>query len=207
MTRRAGERLELPARRSARGRLDRALVAGSRRPHGTRLARDARLRRCRSLVLGRVADVATHRFAERSTAARERRVARAHGAARRARREQAARPARRAHRAGPHGRFQWGLVRAAAHGAARVRDLRGARSAGAAATALWASRRASPPLRVAIAGGAALLGFVVVRAASFEHFALTEREVAGIPVESFAELAGIATTLVAALWHERLRGG
>ena len=79
--------------------------------------------------------------------------------------------------------------------------------AGAAATALWASRRASPPLRVAIAGAVALLGFVVVRAASFEHFALTEREIAGIPVESFAELAGIATTLAAALWHERLRGG
>jgi hypothetical protein len=69
----------------------------------------------------------------------------------------------------------------------------------AAAAALWATRRTSPPVRLAVVAFAGLLGFVVARAASFHHIDVAiSREWLGLRVSSLVELAALVTLIAAA---------
>ena len=75
----------------------------------------------------------------------------------------------------------------------------------AAALALWATRRTSPPARLALAGAAALLGFIAARAASFHHVDVAiSQEWLGLRVSSLVELAAIALVFAATRWQQRI---
>ncbi|HEY8122571.1 MAG TPA: hypothetical protein VII78_14710 [Myxococcota bacterium] len=77
----------------------------------------------------------------------------------------------------------------------------------AAVASLWATRRTSPPVRVAVVGFGALLAFVVARAASFHHVDMAiSHEWLGLRVSSLVELAGLAVLIVAARWQRRALG-
>lgn len=84
----------------------------------------------------------------------------------------------------------------------------GVAALGAAALALWTTRRTSAPVRVACAGFVALLGFVVARAASFHHFDLAiSGEWHGLRVGSLVEIGALAVLIAAAQWQGRVLGG
>ena len=74
----------------------------------------------------------------------------------------------------------------------------------AGAAALWTTRRTSPPIRFAVVGFGALLGFVVARAASFHHVDVAiSHDWLGLRVSSLVELAGLALLIAAARWQAR----
>lgn len=75
----------------------------------------------------------------------------------------------------------------------------------AAALTVWATRRTSPPARLALAGATALLGFIGARAASFHHVDVAiSQEWLGLRVSSLVELAGIALVFAATRWQQRI---
>jgi hypothetical protein len=77
----------------------------------------------------------------------------------------------------------------------------------AAALGLWATRRTSAPARAAVVGFAALLGFVVARAASFHD---VDRSIAaewlGLRIGSLVELGALLALAAAARWRARQLG-
>lgn len=76
---------------------------------------------------------------------------------------------------------------------------------GATAGAAWATRRTTPPARIAVIGTGALLAFVVIRALSFHHFdRLISQSWLGLRASSLLELAGIAVILLATRWQRRM---
>ncbi len=83
----------------------------------------------------------------------------------------------------------------------------GALALAATAAALWATRRTSPPVRIAAAAFAALLGFVVARAASFHHLdTAISGEWLGLRVSSLVETGGLFALIAAARWRIRQLG-
>jgi hypothetical protein len=77
----------------------------------------------------------------------------------------------------------------------------------ASLAALWATRRTSPPARIAVFGTAALLGFIAARAASFHRIDVAiSTELLGLRLSSLVELAGIALIFAATRWQQRIYG-
>lgn len=77
-----------------------------------------------------------------------------------------------------------------------------------AGAAFWATRRTSPPVRLAVVALSALLGFVVARAASFHHIdGAISHEWLGLRVSSLVELSALLVLLAAARWQGRHLGG
>lgn len=73
--------------------------------------------------------------------------------------------------------------------------------------ALWATRRTSPPARLAVVGFGALLAFVVARAASFHHVDVAiSQEWLGLRVSSLIELAALLALIAAARWQRNSFG-
>jgi hypothetical protein len=79
---------------------------------------------------------------------------------------------------------------------------------GGAGAALWATRRTGPPVRLATVALGVLLGYVVIRAASFHHIdrAISQQWL-GLRLSSLVELAALLVLLVAARWQGRRLGG
>ncbi len=79
---------------------------------------------------------------------------------------------------------------------------------GTGVAALWATRRASAPTRLAAAGSAALLAFVVARALSFQLVDVAiAQEWIGLRVGSLVESLALATLIAAARWQRRSLSG
>lgn len=84
----------------------------------------------------------------------------------------------------------------------------GAVALGATAFAIWATRRTSPPARLAVFGTGTLLAFIAVRAASFHHIDMAiSSEWLGLRVSSLLELGGLAVLYAATRWQRKLFGG